>query len=485
VVERPNPNTHWIAKGKLLAGQFAGGFDPDGVTAELARFLDAGVRHFVDLTEPGEMGCYTEALAGLAKAQGLTLTYQHFPLRNAEVPGSAATMRQMLDAIELAMAQDGVTYVHCWGGRGRTGLAVACWLQEQGRTTDEALAELTRAWQQNGRWSEGKCSSPETDAQEDWVRSWPHRRANLVSLHDRYRGALLGLAAGDALGTTLEFKRPGTFTPLMDMVGGGPFGLRPGQWTDDTSMALCLAESLVECQGFDPRDQMERYLRWYHDGHLSSTGSCFDIGITTRKALKRFEATSEPFAGSTDPYTAGNGSIMRLAPVALYYRTAPEQRALGLAADSSRTTHGARTAVDGCRYLAALLRGALQGKPKEALLSVQLEGLAPEVAEVAAGSFRRKQPPQIRGTGYVVESLEAALWAFAGTGSFAEGALAAANLGDDADTTGAVYGQLAGVYYGAGAIPKGWLAKLAMRETIEGLADRLWLSSLPRLGSGS
>jgi ADP-ribosyl-[dinitrogen reductase] hydrolase len=95
---------------------------------------------------------------------------------------------------------------------------------------------------------------------------------------DRYRGALLGLACGDALGTTLEFKPPGTFKPVTDIVGGGPFGLKPGQWADDTSMALCLAESLIECKGFDPVDQMRRYLRWYREGHLSSNGRCFDIG---------------------------------------------------------------------------------------------------------------------------------------------------------------------------------------------------------------
>ena len=105
-----------------------------------------------------------------------------------------------------------------------------------------------------------------------------------MELRDRYRGALLGLAVGDALGTTLEFKRPGSFAPITDMVGGGPFGLKPGQWTDDTSMALCLAESLVECRGFDPVDQLRRYCRWYREGHLSSTGRCFDIGNTTRAA---------------------------------------------------------------------------------------------------------------------------------------------------------------------------------------------------------
>jgi len=120
-----------------------------------------------------------------------------------------------------------------------------------------------------------------------------------MELCERYRGALVGLAVGDALGTTLEFKRPGTFAPITDMVGGGPFGMKPGQWTDDTSMALCLAENLIECRGFDPVDQLTRYCRGYREGHLSSTGRCFDIGNTTRTALERFEETGEPFSGST------------------------------------------------------------------------------------------------------------------------------------------------------------------------------------------
>ena len=134
-----------------------------------------------------------------------------------------------------------------------------------------------------------------------------------MELEDRYRGSLLGLAAGDALGTTLEFRAPGTFEPIDDMEGGGPFGLEPGQWTDDTSMALCLAESLISCEGFNPLDQMERYRRWYREGYLSSTGTCFDIGNTVRGAIHTFERTGEPYAGPTDPRSAGNGSIMRLA----------------------------------------------------------------------------------------------------------------------------------------------------------------------------
>lgn len=302
-----------------------------------------------------------------------------------------------------------------------------------------------------------------------------------MELIEKVRGSLLGLAAGDALGTTVEFKPRGSFAPVETIVGGGPFGLQPGEWTDDTSMALCLAESLVESGGFDPADQMERYRRWWRDGHLSSNGRCFDIGVTVSGALRRFEQTGEPFCGSTDPHTAGNGSIMRLAPVPVFYYRDPAL-AVDMSAESSRTTHGAAEAVDGCRYLAALIVGALGGASKEELLSDHYEPaaglwargpLAPNIAEVASGSFKRREPPEIKGSGYVVRSLEAALWAFAKSDSFRQGALLAVNLGDDADTTGAVYGQLAGAYYGEGGIPEEWRALVAKRELILSIAERL------------
>lgn len=189
-----------------------------------------------------------------------------------------------------------------------------------------------------------------------------------MDLEDRYRGCLFGLAVGDAVGTALEFKTPGSFDPIADMVGGGPFGLAPGQWTDDTSMALCLAESLIERRGFDPVDQLERYVRWYREGHLSSTGRCFDIGNTTREALQRFERTREPWCGSTDLWAAGNGSLMRLAPVPMFFRLDPRS-AIEKAGDSSRTTHGAPAAIDACRYYAGLFAGALEGVSKDELLS--------------------------------------------------------------------------------------------------------------------
>ena len=297
----------------------------------------------------------------------------------------------------------------------------------------------------------------------------------------RLRGCLLGLAVGDALGTTVEFQRPGTFTPVSDMVGGGPFGLKPGQWTDDTSMALCLAESLVTCKGFDPADQMRRYVRWWRQGHLSSTGTCFDIGNTVSDALAHFERTGEPLSGSTDPHSAGNGSLMRLAPVPMYFAHDPA-RAIELAAASSRTTHGAPAAVDACRYFAALLVGALRGASKDELLASRYtpvpgywndHPLVSKIDAIAAGSFKTRNPPDILGTGYVVQSLEAALWAFHRGSTFREGCLLAVNLGDDADTTAAIYGQIAGAHYGLSGIPKDWVETLAKRQTIEALLAKL------------
>ena len=302
-----------------------------------------------------------------------------------------------------------------------------------------------------------------------------------VSARNRFRGCLSGLAVGDALGTTLEFKPPGSFDPIDDMVGGGPFDLQPGQWTDDTSMALCLATSLVESGEFDPGDQMTRYVRWWCEGYLSSTGACFDIGNTIRSALSRFKETREPFAGSLDPYSAGNGSLMRLAPIPMFFAGDPAE-AIERSADSSRTTHGAEEAVDACRYFSGLLVGALNGVDKAALLSDRYcpvedhwrrNPLADRIDAVAAGSFKVKEPPKIKGEGYVVRSLEAALWAFHRSTDFRDGALLAVNLGDDADTTGAIYGQIAGAHYGIEAIPAQWRQRLAMSTEIESLADRL------------
>ncbi len=290
----------------------------------------------------------------------------------------------------------------------------------------------------------------------------------------RYRGCLLGLACGDAVGTTVEFSPRGSFAPVTDMVGGGPFGLEPGEWTDDTSMALCLGASLLHCSGFDARDQMNRYCNWRDVGYMSSNGRCFDIGITVSSALTRYLSSGEPFAGSPDPRSAGNGALMRLAPVPMYFMADP-QATWHYAGESTRTTHGAAQAIACSQLFAWMLREALAGAPRESILAPRCpQPLADAAtAALAHGAWRGKPVEAIRGSGHCLAALEAAIWCFANTDSLESAVLAAANLGDDADTTAAICGQLAGAHYGIDSIPAHWLGRLAMGEEIDTMAKDL------------
>ena len=218
---------------------------------------------------------------------------------------------------------------------------------------------------------------------------------------------------------------------------------------------------------------MNRYVNWWRYGYFSATGECFDIGMTVQRALRRYLDTGEPYAGDPDPRTAGNGALMRLAPVAMWFAADPA--ALRDAARAStRTTHAAPEALDCSELFAELLRRALVGAPKAALLSGPAPaGCTPAVEALARGDWRDKPADAIHGSGYCVESLEAALWCFATTTDFESAVLAAANLGDDADTTAAIVGQLAGAHHGADAIPSRWRERLAMADEIERLARAL------------
>lgn len=300
-------------------------------------------------------------------------------------------------------------------------------------------------------------------------------------LNARYRGALLGLACGDAVGAAVEFLPRGAFPPVTAMTGGGPFGLEPGEWTDDTSLALCLAASLLCRGGFDAADQLDRYTRWMETGYLSSNGVCFDIGMTTRSALDRWRRgnKTDTACGPVSPRSAGNGALMRLAPVPLFY--ADRTEAVRHAGLSSLTTHGAPESVDACRLFGAMLHDALHGVDKASLLFGQgVAGLStPAVRAVAEGGWRDKPEAAIRGSGYVTDCLEAALWCFHTTDNYREAVLRAVNLGDDTDTTAAVCGQLAGAYYGVDAIPEDWRRRLAQGDRLLMLADQLLRHRVP------
>jgi ADP-ribosylglycohydrolase len=297
---------------------------------------------------------------------------------------------------------------------------------------------------------------------------------------NRRRGAFLGLAVGDALGAAVEFKPPGTFEPVSGYRGGGPHDLDPGEWTDDTSMALALADSIAE-RGWDLHHQAERYLAWWKTGAYSVTGCCFDIGNTTRAALRRFDASRDVrTCGDDSSDASGNGSIMRLAPVPVAYMDLfPDSNAqlVRRLIESSQTTHASPQCVSACVYMGVMLCGLLHGLPREHVLGVEFvrthlsaHSLHAEVEDIARGSYRRRTPV---GSGYVVRSLEAALWAFHDAVDFREAVLRAVNLGDDADTTGAVCGQLAGAYFGESGIPQEWREGLSGRAIIDPILARL------------
>ena len=289
---RPIPNSYWVIQGRFAAGEYPGAVDPHAATDKVRAVLAAGIDFIVDLTEQGELLPYRYIVDEEARRLDRNVEWVGHPIADVSVPHSPGEMAGILEAIDSALAQGRNVYAHCWGGVGRTGTVVGCWLVRHGRTGDEALAELRDLWRGVEK-SRYRPVSPETPEQREYVRQWVELslRVAEVDMRARFRGCLLGLAAGDALGTTLEFRSPGSFELIGDMVGGGPFGLEPGQWTDDTSMALCLAASLIKMEGFDPSDQMRRYVRWWREGYMSSTGRCFDIGNTTRYSLSRFVDT--------------------------------------------------------------------------------------------------------------------------------------------------------------------------------------------------
>jgi ADP-ribosyl-[dinitrogen reductase] hydrolase len=302
---------------------------------------------------------------------------------------------------------------------------------------------------------------------------------------DRFLGCFVGLATGDALGAPLEFFPRGSFEPISDMIEGGYFHLLKGEWTDDTSMALCLAESLLECGGFDARDQMDRYAQWAYHGYFSSRPRSFGFGQTFLQSIMLYRRTNDPFAGSLRPKRAGNGCIMRLAPIPIYFFPDLEQ-VIHWAGESSRTTHGMPECIHASRLFARIIFAALEGKTKhEVLFNHPVEPEAPQnIHQIAEGLYQDKTEDEIDGTFFAGKSLEAALWCFMHTDNFRDALIKAVNLGGDTDSTAAVCGQVAGAYYGFQAIPSNWVAVLAKRDVILEMAEKLFAQG-PELEVGS
>lgn len=449
-----------FAPGKKQASGLTGNHERD-----LAMDLDTvavwGAAAVVTLMEADELARYRIPSIG-QEVQARFMEWHHLPIRDVDVPDRTfeAEWPRYSARLRNLIAAGNRVLIHCRGGLGRAGMVAARLLVEMGVASDDAIAAVRRVRDPR---------AIETPAQEAWVhrgRCQDLPRPDEVAARDRAAGALLGLAVGDAVGSTIEFSTKPARAVLADMVGGGPFGLQAGQWTDDTAMALALGDSLLAHPGLDMADLTRRFVSWYRDGTYSCTGACFDIGRATAAALRRHERTGQVPGGSTAPDTAGNGSIMRLAPVAVRHWRNPEAMRW-IARDQSRTTHAAPEAIEGCEILADLLADAIRG--------TTLPDLVASPAATRVRGFRPGQPRrEVRGSGYVVASLHAGLWAVSRTSTFRDAVLLAANLGEDADTTAAVAGQIAGALYGVAGIPGGWLGRLAWRERIERMAGDLF-----------
>lgn len=294
-----------------------------------------------------------------------------------------------------------------------------------------------------------------------------------MNLTERAAGGLLALACGDALANGVEFHPRGSYH-ISGMHSDGRF-LPAGQWSDDTGLALCLADSLISEQGFNAHDQMQRYIDFYFQGRYWPLDVRLRPGNTLNQAFSRYQKDpSQPYAGSDHPLAAGNGGLMRLLPAILASHNQPQQ-CRQWAIDATRVTHGAAECLQASELLALIIRQLLQGADRDTALQAGAghTWTSSKIAALANGDYRHKPLAAIQAKAYVVDTLEAALWCFANTNNLSDALLAAANLGDDCDTAAAVTGQLAGCCYGASAIPEQWLTVLSERKRIEQLAAGL------------
>ncbi|HEY0330084.1 MAG TPA: ADP-ribosylglycohydrolase family protein [Rhodopseudomonas sp.] len=443
------------------------------LASDLDLIRDWGAAAVVTLVEQRELALLRVETLG-EEVLRRQMAWFHLPIVDVSVPDQAferawASAGEGLRAI-LRSGFDVV--VHCRGGLGRAGTIAARLLAELGLEPAAAVRQVRKA----------RPGAIETPSQKHYVLA-VGAACEAVPAADRRRdraiGALAGLAVGDAVGVPLEFQPRDSTAPLTDMIGGGPFRLDPGEWTDDTSMALCLADSLLAAEGgFDAADLMRRFVAWWQQGENSvNRRGCFDIGLTIKAALQRWLEERDPYAGSPDPRAAGNGSLMRLAPVAIRFWN-DRLRLRDVAVRQSRTTHAAAEALEACALYAEILADAIAGLSRSQVLRPRDGFHAGAVQAIARGGWRGKRRDQVRSTGYVVHSLEAALWCVGSTADFSSAVLKAANLGDDADTTAAIAGQLAGALYGASSIPQHWMARLAGREEILARAAALFDRSL-------
>lgn len=482
------PNSYWVSP-RLLAGEYPGADTPATTRARLDRLIAAGITYFIDLTQAGELAPYDHLLPPVRDDDGRYVIYVRKAIRDHGLPVDEAAMRDTLDYLGRALEVGHRVYVHCRAGIGRTNTVIGCWLRRSGLAGPAALERLNALWQASAR-SRHWPRVPETDDQVRYVLDWreqdddpfgPLTLATARALRSRYQGALQGLACGDAIGATLQYRQQGRFPPVTDMIGGGHWQLQPGAWTDDTAMALCLADSLLEMEDCVTADQLQRYRRWQHEGYLSSTGQCIAITAGVSAALSK--------AADTGPSSAQ--ALPRAGIVALYAASAPE-RVFPWSAAAVEVTDRAATTVAAAQCYAGCLLAALRGAGPQNLLQdarqlmhahagAAAQALCERLIEAGGAPGSGAKPPGAPGAdpqavlGWIVAQVLQ-------DDDVREGILRIVNAGGDADVHGALYGQLAGAVHGVESLPKTWRRALLRRELLQQTADRLLVAALAPRG---
>lgn len=497
---RPIDATYWVVPGRLLVGEHPGSRSRAQSMERLRRFLEAGITCFIDLTEPDELPGY-EMLLPFETPSGRRVEYLREPIPDHGVPADRETMGRIVAMLGGALETGHNVYLHCRAGVGRSAMAAGCWLAERNPGGGEAaLAELADYWPQcvqSNSWRH----VPETSEQREYVRSWhslrsaskgPSRAAQSrgsvqgaaagtnpgsgLSLEQRVRGGWLGLALGDAIGAR-HATAAANAAPLA--------------WTQHTSLALCLAESLHALGGSDARDQIERYWRWFKEGYLSATGEPGEAHASpdVAKALATFRWRGLPMAGSHDPKDAAAVSLPRVIGAALFAGNDPVA-AIALAAESSRTTHQSPLILDACRVYSAMLVSALHGRPSTEWLQALPEPVAgcwaakPVRQDVQSAMAAVPSAVGARATGGALDVLQALAIArrIVGDAQDFDAAVAEAKrcVRDDPALVGALVGSMYGLYYGVDALPAAGLGQLAGRDPLDIAIER----SLARLATG-
>lgn len=439
--------------GKKQPNAMTGAWDRD-LEIDFKTIKDWGAKLIVTLVTDDEMKSLgVKNIRAVAMENGID--WVHMPINDYSIPDEKWNFHwhgPWGRRIHKHLDNDDKILIHCKGGLGRAGTISAKILVERGVNRKQAIEMVRNV----------RPGAIETMEQENFVldTSLEHYPPSM----DRAWGSMLGLMIGDALGTTLEFSQRDANPLHTEITGGGPFKLPRGAYTDDTAMAFALADSLFEKDEIDEKTLMDKFVSWWREGTYSSGLGCFDIGITTRQALSKYEKTGNPIAGDTNPSAAGNGSLMRLSPIAVKWRK-DIVKAMIMARRQSATTHAAPECLDACAYFASLLVRAINGEGKEEILSPTHWDGEGKIAAIARGLWRGKARDEIKSTGYVIDTLEAAIWCVANSENFEQALILAVNLGGDADTIGAVTGQLAGAIWGARNIPERWVNALMVPPT--------------------